>query len=126
MLFVTDTHPLVWYILGELPERVDEIFKLAEAGTSSIFIPTIVLAECLYLVEEGKIVLDFEDLLERLEQSSNFVPTSFNFQVMKLLPEINLRELHDRIIIATARTLNAHLITKDRAIRESGMVNVVW
>jgi len=79
MLFVTDTHPLVWYILGELPERVDEIFKLAEAGTSSIFIPTIVLAECLYLVEEGKIVLDFEDLLERLEQSSNFVPTSFNF-----------------------------------------------
>jgi len=126
MLFVTDTHPLVWYILGELPERVDEIFKLAEAGTSSIFIPTIVLAECLYLVEEGKIVLDFEDLLERLEQSSNFVPTSFNFQVMKLLPEINLRELHDRIIIATARTLNAQLITKDRVIRESGMVDVVW
>jgi len=65
-------------------------------------------------------------LLERLEQSSNFVPTSFNFQVMKLLPEINLRELHDRIIIATARTLNAQLITKDRVIRESGMVDVVW
>jgi len=45
---------------------------------------------------------------------------------MKLLPEINLRELHDRIIIATARTLNAQLITKDRVIRESGMVDVVW
>lgn len=47
MLFVTDTHPLVWYILGELPERVDELFKLAEA-----------------VVEENKIELDFEDLLE--------------------------------------------------------------
>lgn len=46
MLFVTDTHPLVWYLLGELPERVDAIFKLAEAGKSSIFFPTLVLAEC--------------------------------------------------------------------------------
>jgi PIN domain nuclease of toxin-antitoxin system len=126
MLFVTDTHPLVWYILGELPERVDEIFKLAEAGESSIFVPTIVLAECLYLVEEGKIELDFENLLERLEQSSNFIPASFNIRVMRLLPEIRLKELHDRIIIATAMTLHAQLITKDRGIRESGMVNVVW
>ncbi len=126
MLFVTDTHPLVWYILGELPERVDELFKLAEAGEASLFIPTIVLAECLYLVEENKIELDFEDLLERLEQSSNFIPASFNIRVLRLLPEIRLKELHDRIIIATALTLNAQLITKDRAIRESGMVNVVW
>jgi len=126
MLFVTDTHPLVWYILGELPERVDELFKLAEAGEASIFIPTIVLAECLYLVEENKIELDFEDLLERLEQSSNFIPASFNIRVLRLLPEIRLKELHDRIIIATAMTLNAQLITKDRDIRESGMINVVW
>jgi len=126
MLFVTDPHPLVWHILGELPKRIDEIFKLAEAGKSSIFIPTIILAECLYLVEEGKIELDFDDLLRRLELSSNFVPASFNFQVMKFLPEINLRELHDRIIIATAKTLNAQFITKDRGIRESGMVAVVW
>ena len=126
MLFVTDTHPLVWYILGELPERVDELFKLAEAGEASIFIPTIVLAECLYLVEENKIELDFEDLLERLEQSSNFIPASFNIRVLRLLPEIRLKELHDRIIIATAMTLHAQLITKDRVIRESGMVNVVW
>lgn len=126
MLFVTDTHPLVWYILGELPERVDEIFRLAEAGDSSIFIPTIVLAECLYLVEEGKIELDFNDLLGRLGRSKNFITTSFNFQVMKLLPEINLRELHDRIIIATAKILNASLITKDRVIRESELVAVVW
>ena len=123
MLFVTDTHPLVWYILGELPVRVDELFKLADAGEASIFIPTIVLAECLYLVEENKIELDFEDLLERLEQSSNFIPASFNIRVMKLLPEIRLKELQDRIIIATAMILNAQLITKER----TGLVgNRAW
>ena len=77
-------------------------------------------------MEENKIELDFEDLLERLEQSSNFIPASFNIRVLRLLPEIRLKELHDRIIIATAMTLNAQLITKDRDIRESGMINVVW
>jgi len=51
---------------------------------------------------------------------------SFNFQVVKLLSEIMLKELHDRIIVATAKLLNAKLITKDKEIRESRIVEVVW
>jgi PIN domain nuclease of toxin-antitoxin system len=45
---------------------------------------------------------------------------------MKLLPETRLKELHDRIIVATAKILNAKLITKDRQIRDSGIVEIVW
>jgi predicted nucleic acid-binding protein len=123
---VTDTHALVWYIIGKLHDNVDAVFKSAETGGATIFIPTIVLAECLYLVENGKIELDFDDLVRRIEISRNFIPTSFNFQVMKLLPEIRLKELHDRIIVATSKILNASLITKDRKIRESRIVEVVW
>jgi len=126
MLYVTDTHALVWYIIGQLHDKVDEIFKSAEMGESTIFIPTIVLAECLYLVEKGKIKLDFDELLRRIELSRNFVPASFNFQVMKLLPEIGLKELHDRVIVATAKMLNAKLLTKDRKIRETGIAEVIW
>jgi len=70
--------------------------------------------------------LDFGDLLKRIEMSRNFVPTSFNFQVMKILPEIRIKELHDRIIVATANRLNAKLITKDREIKEAGIVETVW
>jgi hypothetical protein len=29
MLYVTDTHALVWYINGTLPKVVDDIFKSA-------------------------------------------------------------------------------------------------
>ncbi len=84
------------------------------------------MAECLYLAESKKIDLNFEELLKKIEISSNFVPVSFNFQVVKLLPNINLKELHDRVIVATAKLLNAKLITKDKEIRESGIVEVVW
>jgi hypothetical protein len=36
-----------------------------------------------------------------------------------MLPEIKLPELHDRIIVATAKILGAKLITKDKDIVES-------
>ena len=52
-------------------------------------------------------------------------PHHFNFQVMKLLPEIKLKELHDRVIVATAKILNAKLLTEDKEIRESKIVDVV-
>jgi len=124
---VADTHALVWYVVGKLQRNADEIFKSAEMGESTIFIPTIVLAECLYLLEKGKIELDFDDLLRRIEMSKNFIPASFIFPVMRILPEIGLKELHDRVIVATAKMLNAKLLTKDRwKIREAGIVEVVW
>ncbi|WP_369424523.1 type II toxin-antitoxin system VapC family toxin [Methanothrix sp.] len=124
--YVTDTHPLVWYILGELPDGVEDVFTSAERGESAIFIPTIVLAECLYLVDDGTIALDFDDLLASIKSSRNFVPASFDFSVMELLPGIRLKELHDRIIVATAKRLNAVLITKDKTIRESKIVETIW
>ena len=110
----------------KITDRVDVIFKSAETGNSTIFVPTIVLAECLYLVENGKIELDFEDLLMRIEMSKNFVVTSFNYQLLKLLPEIKLNEIHDRIIVATAKILKGKLITKDFEITKSGIVETVW
>lgn len=126
MLYVTDTHPLVRYLIGELPEKSDKIFASAEIGKSTIYIPTIVLAECLYLVEDGTINLDYDDLLSRIESSRNFIPVSLNFQVMKVLPEIKLKEIHDRIIVASAKILNTKLITKDKEIKKSRIVETVW
>ncbi len=126
MSYVTDTHALVGYTVGTLPARVDKVFQDVESGESTAFIPTIVLAECLYLVENKKIDIDFNELLNRIQTSRNFVPTSFNLQVLRLLPEIRLSELHDRIIVATSKILNAKLITKDKLIRESGIVETIW
>jgi predicted nucleic acid-binding protein len=126
MSYVADTYALVGYLVGNLPAIVNKIFGDVEGGDSTAFVPTIVLAECLYLVENKKIELDFDELLSRMQKSRNFVPTSFNLQVLKLLPKIALPELHDRIIVATAKMLNAKLITKDKVIKESGLVETVW
>jgi len=85
-----------------------------------------VLAECFYLVEKGKIDFNFDDLLKKIEMGKNFISKSLDFQVITLLPEIKIGELHDRIIVATAKILNARLITRDRKIKEAEIVEIVW
>ncbi len=124
MFYVTDTHPLVWYIVDKkLKHDVDNIFSGAEKGECTLFIPTIALAEIRYLSEHKKIELDFLELLRKIESSNDFVPVPLDFQTIKLMPK-NL-EIHDQIIVATARVLNAKLITRDRKIRKLGIVECV-
>ena len=127
MFYVVDTHPLIWYLAEEkLPKNVDEVFKASEKGYYAIFIPTIVLAECYYLSEKKKIELNFEDILNSVERSYNFLIAPFNIDIIKLFPKINIKEIHDKIITATAKLLNATLITKDRKIRDSNVVETIW
>lgn len=80
MFYVADTHALIWYLVGKLPKRVDKIFKSSEKGECIIFIPTIVLAECKYLVKRKKIELDFSELLRRIEISKNLISVPFDLE----------------------------------------------
>jgi len=77
MFYVADTHAWVFYLLDRLPEGANGVFLQAELGRVVVFVPTIALAECVHLVEKGKIALDvsiaFADSDERisLEQESS-------------------------------------------------------
>lgn len=126
MFYVVDTHPFVWYVAKKLPKNVEEIFKASERGDCVIFIPTIVLAECYYLIEKRKIELNFESILEEIEKSSNFLIIPFNIDIIKIFPKTYIKELHDKIIVATSKLLNADLITKDEEIIKSKLVKTVW
>ena len=52
MFYVADTHAWVFYLLDRLPEKADEVFSQAEHGGAYVFVPTIALAECVYLDDE--------------------------------------------------------------------------
>jgi len=125
MFYVTDTHALIWYVIGKLPKNIDKIFRQTEHGEYIIFIPTIVLAECKYLVEHKKIDLDFSELLRKIEISKNFIAVPFDFRILKLMSN-EISDIHDQIIIATTKLLNGTLITKDEEIIKSQLVETVW
>lgn len=124
--YVVDTHAWVRYLLDKLPPKVNGIFLQAESANVTILIPTIALAECVYLVETGRISLSLQDLFSKLRRAENFIPVALTFEIVERLPNIPLTEIHDRVIVATAQLLNAKLITKDREIANSDLVQVVW
>lgn len=126
MRYVIDTHALIGYIEDRLPGRIDKIFESAEKGNSTIFVPTIVLSECQHMIYKEKIDLDFGSLLNRIKMEKKFIPVVLDLEILELLPEIELKEIHDRIIVATAEKLNAKLITKDREIRKAEIIQIVW
>lgn len=129
MLYVTDTHSLVWFLTNDakLGKNARKIFDKAETGENTIVIPTIVLAEILYIAEKKNIAIKFKDVLEKISNSLNY-PT-YNLDVPVLLRAYILNkvpEMHDKIIIATAQLINAKLITDDKAIKKSGYVKIIW
>jgi PIN domain nuclease of toxin-antitoxin system len=128
-LYTADTHALVWHLTRSplLSKRVRECFREAEQGTASIIIPTIVLAELLFIIEKKKLPLRFEELLDTLFTSLNYTVYPFDFQVLANLSKLSaLPELHDRIIVATALVTGSSLLTKDRSIIEAEIVRSIW
>ena len=51
MNYVIDTHALLWYFFepGKLPEKADNLISGFELGKNAGIVPTIVLAELLFL-----------------------------------------------------------------------------
>lgn len=128
-VFVTDTHPLLWHLTEDesLSKKAEEVFNRAERGEVDVVIPTTVLAEALFITEKHRVDLEFLEIIEDIRNSSNYLWYPLDLEViMKCHELIEIPELHDRIIVATAMLLEAKLITKDSKIAASKQVEVVW
>jgi PIN domain nuclease of toxin-antitoxin system len=127
--FVVDAHTLAWFISKDprISQAASVILRKAENSEVEVLVPTIVLAELLYVAQKKKISLGIEEVLKRIGKGGNFVIVPFDFpifeRVMKLPHDL---ELHDRIIVATARIYAAKVLTKDEKIIKSGVVQVIW
>ncbi len=128
MDYVTDTHSIVWYFTDDprLSHRALEVFeKTIKEGV--IIIPTVVLAEIMYIAGKGKITLTFDQTLQKIDSYENFIVAALDLQILKVAEKIKLDlEMHDKLIAATALYYNASLITRDPLITKSGACTTIW
>lgn len=120
MYYVTDTHSFLWYLIDspELSRKARAIFDSCDQGKATIILPAIVLLECIDVFDKKKIDLKFGDLIPKILQASNFIFAEINWSLILEVNKIKgLKDLHDRIIVATAKIFDAQLISKDRAIK---------
>lgn len=125
---VTDTHPLVWYFTEDRRLSKKALATLEETIEQGlIIIPTIVLAEVMYICQKGKITLTFRETLTRSEEYENFEIAPLDVDILKTADNITADlEMHDRLIVATALYLGASLITRDESVRKAKIVKTIW
>jgi PIN domain nuclease of toxin-antitoxin system len=129
MNFVTDTHALLWWFVDspKISAKAVEIFEKCESGENVIFIPSIVLAEALSIFEKKRVPFDLRRLLKRTEESENFAIIPLDYPILQKMIDLkDVPELHDKIIVSTAKYLNVPLITKDRSIQNLSFVKTIW
>jgi len=125
--YVVDSHVLGAYLLDELPKRSDQIFKEAEHEKATLIIPSIVVAELIYVFEKAKFTSKIWEMFEKLDAYPSFTINPLDESLLKIIPDIKLEELHDRITVATCIYTKAKaLITKDQQIRSSKLVQTIY
>ena len=130
--YVVDTHALIWHLQSHsnLSPRVRGILSQADQGQAVIIIPTIVLVEIVYLGEKGRIAPNLaQAVLQLLQGGDNYQVASLDLTVVQSLAQIPrdiVPDMPDRIIAATAFSLNVPLLSRDRAITQATQIEVVW
>ncbi len=131
-MIVLDTHVLVWWVSGSgrlstrAKRAIDQTLRQGPVTTSAITVLEIVTA-----VRRGRLELGspldqwFADL--RALPEVHFEPVSVEIaQLAGSFPDTTPGDLADRIIVATAQTLRAKLVTADERLGKSPNVAVVW
>lgn len=129
-MIVLDTHAWLWW-LSEPHELSMPAIRAIEAHTESgIAVSTISVWEVARLQKQNRIELAMpvDDLLAHCKRLPNLelLPVTPRIAVAS----VDLEPLHadpaDRIIVATARSLGASLVTKDRRLHTFDGVHTVW
>lgn len=128
MNYVTDTHSLLWYFTDDqrLSQKALKSFE-STVKEGQIIVPTVVLAEMLFIAKKGRIPLGFTATVAKIETLANFEIAPLDLDVLKIAAGIDVPlEMHDKLIVATAIRYDACLITRDEQITKSKAVKIIW
>ncbi len=133
MDYVADTHALIWYLFAEsrLGNQALTVFTDAAAGNAKIFIPAVVVAEMIMVVEKRRIP---GITMSQLEIELELMRNSASFEFLPLFPETIIQsrtltaipDIFDRLVVAEALRLRLPLLTGDSVIHTSGLVTTIW
>jgi len=131
-MIVLDTHAWVWWVSN--PEMLSDTARKAvdeAAGKNELFVSMISVWEVAMLVEKERLslALDVRDWICRSETLPfvTFVPLSTAIAVESVrLPGFPHGDPADRIIVATALSLGARLVTRDEKLLNFAPCRAIW
>ena len=128
-VYVTDTHPLVWYATGrhrQLSHKVLRAFHAASGAAALIYVP--VLWEIAMLLKVGRLALQepYGDWAEHLLVQPGFALAALDVSMLAEAYYYPFPDPFDSVITATARVMDLPLLTNDAEINASQLADVYW
>ena len=129
---VADTHVALWYLFGDprLSIAARSFIETAAEARSKIAVSSIGLVEVVYLVEKGRILPSaYKDLAEALADPEHVfcevVVSAVVAESMRRVPRVEVPDMPDRIVAATAVYFGVPIISRDGRIRKAGL-GTIW
>ena len=129
---VADTHVAVWYLRDskKLSERARAVLDETARAGDFVYVPSISVVEVTYLVEKRKLP---EEALQTLTSelaspisALEIAPLDFAVaRAIQRVPRDDVPDMPDRIIAATALSLNLPLVTRDKRI-QAALIKTIW
>jgi len=128
MQYLADTVTLIRHLskTGKIGKAAKRILEDADKGQHHIFISVISLVEILYLSEKHRIPVDLNKTLNSINYSQNYSVVDLTPEIVKLAAASACKELHDRLILSTAKYLGVSILTSDQAMKDLNEVPTIW
>jgi PIN domain nuclease of toxin-antitoxin system len=126
--YLADTMAIVSHLTDRaIGTKADQIFLQADDSRDTILISVVSLIEILYLSEKKRININPREVIKHVNDSSNYGLLSLNEDIVLVASTIDdIRELHDRLIAATAKHYNIPILTNDPVLERSKHITTLW
>ncbi len=123
MELIIDTHALHWFL--QESKQLSPKAKGSIESATLVHIPSIVLLEAFFVAKKKNRLSFFKDFLKTLpNEKFDVLPLDLEL-VMSWVKQDSQLEIHDSIILSSAKLLDIPIITKDKEIAKV-YKKIIW
>jgi predicted nucleic acid-binding protein len=128
MEYLLDTNAIIRHFanLPNIGKAAKEIIKKGEKKQHILLISVISLMEIMYLAEKHRISVNLSDTIDKINSNSAYSIIELSTDILLAAETIEFYELHDRLILATAKYLDCPVISSDKKFTEIEDIEIIW
>ena len=126
--FLLDTVAIVRHFSGQgkIGKKAAHILETLDETDNLLIISIISLMEIMYLAEKNRIDINLQETLDMIELSAKYTIVDLTPKILTVAETIDFHELHDRLILATAKWLEIKIISSDSKFSQVEGIEVIW
>ncbi len=128
MKYLLDTNVIIRHFaqISPIGKKAKEIIREAEQSKHTLIISVISLMEIMYLFEKKRIPISLNEIVNQIQQKQCYSIIELNIEILKVAESIQFYELHDRLILGTAKFLDIPILSSDSKFNSLKEITTIW